>query len=338
MYTYTSDNIGNIGFIDKDKILEYVSEEDIFQHVFGFKPVEFVYVRSIFRIDKRPGCWFERGIDGRLLFRDFAYGRRPIDCFEAVKIKYKLNNFYEALKYIYDNLIKDKSLIQSNTNNKPIFIKKDVVINIETRNFLNRDGLYWSKYGISKENLISDKVFPISRFILLNTKNGDIKTRLYETCYAYTEFENNRKKLYFPFRQGSKRFITNCKKNDIGNINNVPSIGRQLIITKSYKDCRVLTNQGKHSIWIQNEGMVPDNDVLIPKIKGYSDIIVWYDNDQAGINASIKLSDMINSFIGNKSKPLWLPESLLTEGITDPSDLIAKKSLQHLTEFIHEKT
>ena len=49
IFNYSEDE--KRGFIDKDDILKYVSEEDIFELVFGFKPKEFDYVTSPFRND-----------------------------------------------------------------------------------------------------------------------------------------------------------------------------------------------------------------------------------------------------------------------------------------------
>ena len=60
------------GFINKKKILEYVSEEQIFELVFGFEPVECEYVESPFRDDRNPGCWFQYCPSGKLRFVDFA--------------------------------------------------------------------------------------------------------------------------------------------------------------------------------------------------------------------------------------------------------------------------
>lgn len=338
MYNYTSDKQERLGFLDKNEILQYVSEEEIFELVFGFIPKEFQYITSPLRKDKKPGCWFEKGLDGRLVFRDFNYGSKPIDCFQAVMDYYKIPNFYQTLKFIKRKLIDDKGkkIVREIPKQEPI-VKKPVEIFVETRDFLRKDGIYWSKYGITKENLIKDKVFPVRKFSLKNSRNGDVTNRVYESCYAFTEFKEGRKKLYFPFRKGSHRFITNCKKNDIGNIDNVYHIGRTIIISKSYKDCRVLTNNGNHCIWIQNEGMLPDYDYIIPTIKGYENIIVWFDNDQAGIKASIKMKEYLSKEIGNKVSSLWLPEHLNEKGISDPSDLYKKDSKQSLISFIYEK-
>ncbi len=336
MYNYTSEDSQQIGFIDKHKILQYVTEGEIFELVFGFRPIEFDYVLSPFRKDKKPGCWFERDLEDKLVFRDFNYGDRPLDCFDVVKIHYKLANFYSVLLFIKENLIDGKNLDIKNPIKvvQPI-IKQPVEILIDTRNFVSRDAIYWTQYGISKQNLIDDKVFPIRKFMLKNSKNGDVKNRVYESCYAITNFPEGRKKLYFPYRKGGSRFITNCKKNDIGGINSIPSLGRQLIISKSYKDFRVLSNLGKYCIWIQNEGMLPDHDILIPIIKGFQEIIVWFDNDNAGITASIKFKEHISSKINNTVRSIYLPEELNLKGVSDPSDMYCKMSKQHLINFIN---
>ena len=57
MFRNVTDDIEVKKFLDKDKILEIVSEEDIFEMIFGFKPKEFDYVTSPFRQDNKPGCW-----------------------------------------------------------------------------------------------------------------------------------------------------------------------------------------------------------------------------------------------------------------------------------------
>ena len=219
---------------------------------------------------------------------------------------------------------------------KIVFKKKQkpkVELYFESRPFNNRDRIFWSSYGISKQNLIDDKVFPIRKYLMRNTKNGHIKKRVYDIGYAYTDFQNNRKKMYFPYREGKRRFISTCNKNDIGGIENLPQTGERVIITKSYKDYRVLKNQGLECIWIQNEGMIPDKEVLIPIIQGYSDIIIWYDNDTPGKEASIKMVDFINSILKGKCRSVCLSEELLNKHIKDPSDLI-KHSKEKLTEFI----
>lgn len=331
-YGYSSDNIDRRGFIDKAKILKYVSEKEIYELVFGFQPEEYQYVRSPLREDTSPGAWFENTEFG-LVFRDFNYKNRPLDCFNVVQDYFNLPNFYTTLNFIYEKLIEGQSLTERHFVKKSDK-KKDVEIFCESRNFTKQDRLFWTKYGISKQNLMDDRVFPIRKYHMTNTKAGDITIKVRQLSYLFGEF-GERKKLYFPNAvDKSKRFLTNCTKDDIGALNTLPPYGRQLWITKSYKDCRVVRNQGKSSAWTQNEGMFPSLDLLLSIVKRFTYVIVFFDNDEQGIKASQELTQIINNHFPGKASPLWLPESLNQQGITDPADLYEKRGRNELNQFL----
>lgn len=333
------------GFISKEKILQYVSEEDIFKLVFGYKPVEYQYVTSPFRNDTRPGCWFHvDATTNKLRFNDFGNNEIingikmiNIDCFDAVQVYFKLPNFYKTLEFIKEQLIDNRNIKNNIVVKKPkVIIKKEVIINIDIKNFTLKDQRYWSKYGITKQQLLDDKVFSVKKYKLLNSKYGDILKRVNTLCYSFNNFDNNRKKLYFPLNKGNKRFITNCKADDIGEINYLPNYGDKLIISKSYKDCRVLRNHNLNCIWFQNEGMIPDISLLYNLCKRFTNIIIFFDNDETGIKASIKIADIINNYFPGKAKSLYLPEYLCSKSITDPSDMYFKMGQKHLKNFIYE--
>ena len=71
-----------------------------------------------------------------------------------------------------------------------------------------------------------------------NTKKGDFSSRVFDIAYADTNYEGGRKKIYFPNRK--EKFVTTCRKDDIGGLRLLPPFGHQILITKSYKDWRVL--------------------------------------------------------------------------------------------------
>lgn len=343
-FSNTEDKIEERGFISKKDILKYVLEEDIFELVFGYRPVEFEYVTSPFRTDKSPGCWFERDIGtSKLRFVDFANYRtikgikmKNIDCFDAVQVFFKLPNFYKTLEFIKSKLLEGKNVEHKILHIKPISIrkpKKEVKIYISTRDFTNRDRIYWSKYGISKQNLIDDKVFPTSKYKLLNTRKGDFITKVNDVCYAYTEFKDERKKLYRPYQKGKGKFITNCIANDIGGIDKLIPFGRQLVIAKSYKDYRVLKNKGLNVIWFQNEGMFPSLEILLSIVNRFTKVIVFFDNDNPGIIAANKLTDLINSHYPSKARSIYVP---IMVNITDPSDLHKEKGELILHKFLKD--
>ena len=191
------EQLGKRGFIDKNEILKYVSEEQIFELVFGFQPKEHDYAVSPFREDTNPGCWFQYCPNGTLRFVDHAnsskiYGIRMknIGCFDAVQVYFKLGNFYNTLKFIQDKLIKGKNIDVSSIQKKvrKKVRKKKVEMNFEPRIFDARDRQFWEQYGITKQNLIDDRIFPVKKISMKNTKKGDISIRTYDICYAYTRF------------------------------------------------------------------------------------------------------------------------------------------------------
>jgi hypothetical protein len=90
------------------------------------------------------------------------------------------------------------------------------------------------------------------------------------------------------------------------------------VITKSYKDYRVLKNFGINVIGLQSETMYPSIDILLPIINRY-DVFVFFDRDSVGIEAGLKFTNYINSFGLNKAKQIYLP--FIGTKIKDPSDL-----------------
>ena len=327
------------GFINKDKLLEYVSQEEIFGLVFGFLPEEYQYVRSPFREDGSAGCYFER-YRGKLYFKDFADPLREnvtMDCFEAVQRYYGLPNFYKALELIRERLLDGRVLGHDvvTIKSKPPK-RKRVRIEVETRDFDAKDKRFWQRYGIGRQQLLDDKVFAVKRYYMEGTRHGDILKRTDGPTYVFSNFREGRKKIYLPFEKGRLRFLSNCDENDIGETGSLPRYGNKLVISKSYKDCRVLRNQGLSSIWLQNEGSCPDRDVLMPIVERFATTVVLFDNDETGILASREIANRINGVIPGKARALTLPPHLERFGVSDPADMYSKMGEGHLKEFLRK--
>lgn len=337
-FNFNDDVVPRSGYLSKEEILDYVSEEDIFELVFGYKPEENDRVCSPLRADFSPGAEFIRVTSGRLLFVDWADTvRSHNDCFDTVQRYYNLPNFYQTLIFVKDHLIQGKSLIKIDTGKKVLMPreKKKTEIYFESRAYLISDKIYWERYQITKQQLLEDRVMPVSKYRIDTKDKGTFVSIAHTPCYAYTDFASTNKKLYFPYRKGHKRFLTNCSKNDIGGINHIDLDDNQLIITKSYKDYRVLKNQGYNTIWFQNEGMFPDDEYLVQMIEYFEDIIIFFDNDETGILAAYKLKVKLESLNANSVFIFHLPIFLLQEGISDPSDLLFKRSRQELLDFLN---
>lgn len=328
--------------LDKEVILQYTSEEEIFSLVFDFEPVEYQTTTSPIRKDSIPGAYFERFYyskdRSKLLFKDWADPNKNIyDCFDIVQIYFGLNGFKETLQFVKEKLIDGKPLIKRDKKIITNFINKKghTEIYCSTTNYSIEDKLFWSPYGIKSNHLLEDKVFKTSKYYI--QKPGEeyrTSSVCYSPTYVYTEFQSGNKKLYSPYK--TKRFITNCTKNDIGGLLTYipPSHESTLIITKSYKDCRVLRNMGYNSIWLQNEGMIPDLEILLPLVIDFDNVIIFFDNDETGVKASEKLVDILQNYVMGNVYSLHLPFYLYEEKIKDPSDMYKIKGEKELELFL----
>jgi hypothetical protein len=183
---------------------------------------------------------------------------------------------------------------------------------------------YWSQYEITSLQLIQDNIFA--------TKWYKIKDSIFypspaETTYAIS-YPMDEVKICRPKVKANKWF-TNATKNTIGGTKSLPFLDKNLIISKSYKDWRVLTNLGLNVIYFQNEGMFPDMENLDIYIRMFDNVYVLFDNDKAGIEASKKLTDYINSEYSDKSQSLLLPTTQ-----KDPADAIKEGNKEQLINYL----
>jgi len=332
-------------FRNKDYYIQF--EREIFQTVFKVYPDENIILRSPFRKDNNPGCFFKYDFKrGKLFFCD--YGNSDIingirmskmDCIDAVQIHYGLSCFQEALSFIHEKIIKNLDLNKTSLKyKKTITRKKRVKILAKYKPFDKKDRDYWKPYGITSANLKEDNKKAVEILTLLNTKKGNITTYPNSICYIIDTF-GDRVKVYFPTKKGKKRFLSNCTYNDIGFLQCLDFFSNKLIVTKSYKDARVLKNLGLNVIYLMNEGVVPDWNILRPIIESYSEVYVFFDNDKAGIKASLNVTKIIKSKLNVDIKvlPLFLPERLARKGISDPSDMRKILGESELNKFITQQ-
>ena len=338
-------------FISKEEILMRVTQEEIFKMILGYLPREHRYVHSPFREDRVPDCYFEWYKDS-MWFIDWA---EPIrrkqhrDCFNMVQDHFKVS-FYKSLEIVNRhfklNLLagyhSDSDYVIEKRKQIAVLKqkKKDIhAMPFKARMFnANEDKEFWSRYQITKSDLIEDDVFPIIWYKVFSKRLQDyVVIRPQTRSYLIGSFEE-RKKFYTPDKKGKGKWSTNCISNDIWGFDKLPLKGKRLIITKSYKDWRVLRNQGlENVIAFQNEGMYPKQDMLNSLLERFEEVIIFFDNDRAGIMAAEKLVEHINTMYPRKARNIYLKESLQRESISDPSDLIHNKGKESLTMFLLEQ-
>lgn len=278
--------------VSKEKLIyDIINDYDLIDKFTGIRPEHKKRICSPLRLDNNPGCWFEE-MNGKLMFRDFAGQTKPIDAIEFIRQFHNIPTRKEAIDFILETLILDKKVyipqnkvISSKPSSKKLFYVY--------RHWNVRDVEYWEKYGISVKQLKEDKVMPISYKLYKYYGDPDVYSIITRDGYAFEEF-SPRVKLYFPHDNEGYKFLGKTNKNDIGNIHNIDKSKEHIIITKSYKDARIIRNYvDDNVIWFQSENIIPEDKVLIDSLSFAKKIIILYDYDETGILCSVKLENKL---------------------------------------------
>jgi hypothetical protein len=331
-------------------ILQRVPQVQIYKHILGYEPREYMYVKSPVRQDTSPWTWFEwsRGI---LYHIDFADPVRTVrDCFQVLMDMRNIN-LPEAIRHLAEVFsVQELPIIFPELARKaPKLVgpcgqlgvggkgtrKVSPLqeISFKARAFDDEDKEFWfDRYGVRKTKLIDDNVFPLIWYRFYSSRQKQwVIVRPNTISYAYTDFEDGRIKIYCPLREKKKRFMTNCGADDIGSLSKVKE-GPQLVVTKSYKDCRVLRDEGVNAVWLQNEGMFPEAGRLKDLVTPFQEIIVLFDNDTTGQHASLKLRELIKPMVA-ETKALYVP-MYQDAPVKDPSDMRYYKGRDELLRFL----
>lgn len=317
--------------IDKDSILNTVTQEEIFEHYLGV-PIEFKkHFCSPLRKDKHPTCSFKR-INGILFFRDWTEDK-PKTCFGLVMEMYSLT-FHEALDQIYYDMIQYKRKyrpihIRQERQYQPVKSKK-TKIQVKVVPHFKHNVLYMSSFGITKQTMKKFNCYSVSR-VWVNDRLTWSDNHL-DPCIAYyfgkTDEGEQRWKIYF-YKRKTYRFIGNT--NRINGHIQLPEHGDTLVITKSMKDVMALHSLGVSAIAMQNEVTIPYEEIINELGSRFNRIVSFYDFDHTGVVNANKLKRLYN-----------IPYVFLTNGkygtknygSKDISDYIRSNGTQDAREFL----
>jgi DNA primase len=181
--------------------------------------------------------------------------------------------------------------------------RKKKKIQIRTSIWTPENLSYWFEYGISKSTLEHFNIFPITDYWI------DYQRYSAKHSYAYV-FGNEYYKILNLNVKKSRKWVTNCHKNIWNGKAQLPSKGELCFITSSMKDVMVLYELGFVSVAPQQESGNIEQKVVDILRRRFKRVIVFYNNDAAGIRAANKLKDEYElPFIHTD-----------IDGITDPSD------------------
>lgn len=274
MYTFYPDTV----ISTPREVYLYFSQEQIFEAIIGERPDFNKKYLSPFRKDNYPNCYF-REVGGVIYFVDWVLGTK--DAVGSFKELYglSLKDTIEAIIYSFKPEKTEKKITLSQS------IKSPTLIIPHKRNWEKRDINYWTnRYGITIDNLEEDNVFAVSDF-LFRKKDKWKHVSILDICYAISAKDNF--KIYRPLAPKINKWLSNISKDEILGKYEYPN--ESIIITKSYKDYRTIFNLiGGNVVWLQSEGCIPES--IDNFLQPFSEVIILYDNDNAGISASNRLS------------------------------------------------
>jgi len=319
-----------------NQVMTKVSQEQVFELILN-QPFDYsLRYTSPIRKDDNPDCRFERRLDGVILFLDFGDKEQTHHTCLGLAMKYYNTNMEGVIKVLVDafQLPTDPTAYISSipyereetTHHKTReeVHQSETIITYKKKEYDKRDILYWSNFLIKPQHLFEDNVFSASYIHISNRAKKKVSYfRPQGLCYVIDFLDAV--KVYQPYNSKYKWF-TNCNENHIGNVDNLPESGDKLVICKAYKDHRIFRNLelDAHNsyIWFHSEGIFPSTDILVNLLSRFKKLVVFYDNDIKGIEASRKLAWFLNELKVGSTTERRLPTNC---GYKDLGELVHRE-------------
>lgn len=275
--------------INKEYVLERVTEEAIFEKYLGIRPDFTGVFRNPLREDPSPGCTFYINKYDRIKFKDYSRGW-DWDCFNVVEFLFNID-FKEAVHTVAVDFGLTEGKISKISEVRRERRKQKLEIRVKRREWNQEDKDYWyGKYYLTRKDLVNTS--PISHaWYVKDGEVDDVPFYTYKAgdpCYVYhfPDYGAYEYKLYFPKRPKGRKFIQ-TNGSIIQGLSLLPSKGHVLIITKAYKDVLVLNKGGKSlGLWgvasMSEAQMIPKE--IVRGLKANFDyVFTLFDFDRAGI-------------------------------------------------------
>jgi DNA primase len=333
MSKFNLDSLNFNEIITREDILRRITQEEIYSYYMGEDISELGVFHSPLRDDNVPSfsLFFHQYDRQCLMFKDFATGDSG-DCFILVMKLFSIS-FFEALKKIAF----DFGLINSNIDlqRTPITYtrivnKEKVKLGVRIRKWSLKDKYFWQQFGITKATLEKFNVHPID-YVFYN----DVAVKTHQYAYVYVEYKDGitSYKIYQPFEDKLRKWITNSNYSVHQGYTQLPENGELLIITKSLKDVMsILDCLELPSVGLQSESIMMKQSVMNEYKQRFKEVICLFDNDEAGKKLAVNFSDQYGIpyfFVPRKTKKT-----------TDFSDLVRdtgkEKAIKIVKKLINE--
>ena len=332
--------------ITKELLLQHNSEETYMEHYLGIPVKKGLWVSPL-RPDKKPTASFYRNKKGDLIFHDF--GEPFSGNFISVVCKLFGCSYYKALKIIANdfNIVSFKNyevnppkIEYSNES----FKEEGSSCNLQIRqkDFSKDELAWWKSFGISLRTLNKYKVFSCeSIFLNGNYFESSNKNNFIFGYYGGKSGDRELWRIYMPMKK-SYRFLSNWNSSLIQGIKQLPKESDYCIFVKSLKDTMLLDEYGFVACSPNSETTIPSHNLIQRIINKYHNIIVFFDNDLAGVKNANKYKKLFNCrciFIRRKyAKDISdlfkvLPHNQFLEVIDELDTIIYDRSISKTKHF-----
>lgn len=318
-----------------EDLLSRVSEKEIYEYYLQESIKENQQYKCPFHKDTNPSLGFKLMPSNMLIHRCFSCGKRG----SVINFVSRLFNIssQEAVRQIY----RDLNLSLRGPVSSPITTRKRVesvgftaedntVILPEKQTFNIVDYNYWKQYYISLKTLVEYSISSCKRVIIKKVKENKLVlfAEYSNTNPIYSYEINGKYKIYRPLNPTKYgKWISTTKAEDIQGLRELPKSGELLIITSSMKDLLVLKTLGYSAIALGGEGNRIPAKLLDYLYACFKEILVFYDNDEAGIMYGKKFSSEIGS------EYIYIPQEYKEKDI---SDFIARYGIDQTRSLLKE--
>lgn len=291
-----------VGLFNYRDVFKYVNQLDVWRDILNDASLQVnEIICNPLRADSNPSCYL-REYNHIILMTDFAFPEyNKYTCVHAVAQLHNisLNEAAQLIisKYVLHTITTIFNPVSKQKEGKKV---KKYISNVKGNfhftaytninkqpTFTKEAAEYWMKRNITSQQLKAHNVYNVYCWYY-----NDRMIVPKSICFAYYEPDTGHTKLYQPL--ADERFpYSTMSKNHI-NKGNTDIDSKYCILTKSLKDLMVLENIFKdmHIYSVESESMIPDDLSLFCK---YDKVLILYDNDNAGINASNKMCEVMKS-------------------------------------------
>jgi hypothetical protein len=285
--------------ITKELLLSRVSEETYMEHYLGLPVKKGLFINPM-RDDKKPTASFFRNKKDDLIFHDFRgdfHGN-----FISVVMKLFSCSYFKALKIIANDFnfaeFKGYNKNEAKIEYSGVEYKETQstsIIQIEEKQFSQKELDWWDSFGISKTTLDKFKVVSCSSVFL----NGQYFTSSTDKSPIFGYYGGKKDgielwRIYMPTKK-TFRFLSNWSSLIIQGAKQLPDSGKHCILVKSLKDTMTLNEFGFIACAPNAESVTITKSQFDRLSMKYNDnIIVFFDNDLAGVQGAHRYKKQFN--------------------------------------------